>query len=58
MWDPELRRYATPAACRLGHALDESMKTSEIDWQEYRCPSCVAAEVDDPHFRLRKPARI
>lgn len=58
MWDYELRRYATPPECRAGHPLDQSMKTQEIDWLEYRCPRCVAEGAADPFFRLRKQARI
>ncbi|MFI5593602.1 hypothetical protein ACIA5G_51855 [Amycolatopsis sp. NPDC051758] len=58
VWDHELRRFATPEACRSGHPLEQGMKTSEIDWLEYRCPMCVAESAPDPFFRLRKPARI
>ncbi|WP_103344086.1 hypothetical protein [Amycolatopsis sp. CA-126428] len=58
VWDDELRRFATPPTCRHGHPLDETMKTWQIDWQEYRCPPCAASGEPDPFFRLRKPARI
>ncbi|WP_329059488.1 hypothetical protein [Amycolatopsis sp. NBC_01480] len=58
VWDDELRRFVTPAPSRLGHPLDESMKTWQIDWREYGCPQCVAEGVADPFFRLQTPARI
>ena len=58
VWDAELKRFVTPAACRLGHPLDEDMRTRQADWREYRCPRCVEDAVADPFFRLQTPARI
>ena len=58
VFDAEMRRFVTPAACRLDQPLDRGMKTSQIDWQEYLCPRCLADGVPDPYFRLQKPARI
>ncbi|MEV6905899.1 hypothetical protein [Amycolatopsis sp. NPDC051071] len=31
-WNSGLRTWSTPAACREGHPLDASMKTSQPDW--------------------------
>jgi hypothetical protein len=43
-----------PTACRNGHPLDGSMRTSQPDWYEYLCRACQAAGVDF-YFRLQRP---